>query len=67
MQVFQSWFRDDCEIHMIGPDTLLLKERIRNPEAYFEHYRGREPPQLEAWVVGVPPTSNPITENVLNG
>jgi hypothetical protein len=57
MRMFQSWFRDDCEILMIGPDTLLLKERIRNPEAYYQHYRGRKCPQLETWVVGIPPTS----------
>ncbi|KAL2825803.1 hypothetical protein BDW59DRAFT_161469 [Aspergillus cavernicola] len=57
MRLFQSWFRDDCQILMIGPDTLLLKERIRNPEAYYQHYRGRNLPQLETWVVGIPPTS----------
>ncbi|KAL6228629.1 hypothetical protein BDW75DRAFT_251175 [Aspergillus navahoensis] len=57
MRIFQSWSRDDCQILMIGPDTLLLKERIRNPEAYYQHYRGRKHPQLEAWVVGIPPTS----------
>ncbi|KAL4861324.1 hypothetical protein BDV12DRAFT_191158 [Aspergillus spectabilis] len=50
LRIFQSWFRDDCQILMIGPDTLLLKERIRNPEAYYQHYRGRVCPQLEAWV-----------------
>lgn len=42
---------------MIGPDTLLLKERIRNPEDYYQHYRDRKLPQLETWVVGIPPTS----------
>lgn len=57
MRIFQSWLRDDCQILMIGPDTLLLKERIRNPEAYYQHYRGRKRPQLETWVVGIPPTS----------
>jgi hypothetical protein len=57
MRMFQSWFRDDCQILMIGPDTLLLKERIRNPEAYCQHYRGRKRPQLETWAVGIPPTS----------
>ncbi|KAL2810592.1 hypothetical protein BJX63DRAFT_444545 [Aspergillus granulosus] len=51
MRIFQSWFRDDCQILMIGPDTLLLKERIRNPEAYYQHYRGHNFPQLETWVV----------------
>ncbi|PYH28197.1 uncharacterized protein BO87DRAFT_453150 [Aspergillus neoniger CBS 115656] len=56
MQIFQSWFRDDCYIFMIGPDTLLLKERIQNPEAYYQHYHPRKP-QLEAWIVGIPPTS----------
>jgi hypothetical protein len=60
LQIFQSWFRDDCQILMIGPDTLLLKERIRNPEAYYRHYHPQKPPQLEAWVVGIPPTSNRI-------
>lgn len=57
MRIFQSWFRDDCQILMIGPDTLLLKERIRNPGAYYQHYRDRKLPQLETWVVGIPPTS----------
>lgn len=57
MKIFQPWFRDDCQILMIGPDTVLWKERIQNPKAYYQHYQGRESPQLEAWVVGIPPTS----------
>ena len=56
-QIFQPWIRDDCQILMIGPDNVLLKERIQNPKAYYQHYQGREPPQLEAWVVGIPSTS----------
>jgi hypothetical protein len=43
---------------MIGPDTSQLRERIRNPEAYYKRYQGQELPQLEAWVVGLPPTSD---------
>lgn len=50
MQIFQSWFRDDCQMLMIGPDALLLKERIQNPEAYYQHYHPRKPPQLGAWL-----------------
>ena len=57
MQIFQPWIRDDCQILMIGPGTVLLKERIQNPKAYYQHYQGREPPQLEGWVMGIPPTS----------
>ncbi|KAH1967603.1 hypothetical protein KXW88_006245, partial [Aspergillus fumigatus] len=43
---------------MVGPDTSQLRERILNPEAYYKRYQGQELPQLEAWVVGIPPTSN---------
>ncbi|OJZ80358.1 hypothetical protein ASPFODRAFT_53514 [Aspergillus luchuensis CBS 106.47] len=59
MQIFQSWLRVDCQIFIIGPDTLLLKERIQNSKAYYQHHHPRKPPQLEAWVVGIPPTSRP--------
>ncbi|GIJ91862.1 hypothetical protein Asppvi_010837 [Aspergillus pseudoviridinutans] len=58
MRLFQPWQCDKCQIFMIGPDTSQLRERILNPEAYYNCYQGQELPQLEAWVVGLPPTSN---------
>jgi hypothetical protein len=58
MRIFQSWVHDDCQILMIGADTLSLKERIQNPEAYYQDYQGRKLPRLETWVMGIPPTSN---------
>ncbi|KAH1312000.1 hypothetical protein KXW44_005073 [Aspergillus fumigatus] len=58
MRLFQPWQCDKCQILMVGPDTSQLRERILNPEAYYKRYQGQRPPQLEAWVVGIPPTSN---------
>lgn len=58
MRLFQPWQCDKCQILMVGPDTSQLRERILNPEAYYKRYQGQRLPQLEAWVVGIPPTSN---------
>ncbi|CAG7998500.1 unnamed protein product [Penicillium salamii] len=53
MRLFEPWFQDNCQIMIIGPDTIRLSDRIFNAD---EYYKGKRPSQtqLEVWIFAIP-------------
>ncbi|KAJ5471531.1 hypothetical protein N7530_008888 [Penicillium desertorum] len=53
MRLFEPWFHDECQILIIGPDTVRLNDRILNTN---EYYKGKHPHQnqLEVCIFAIP-------------
>lgn len=63
MRQFASWFRDKCQILIIGPDTIRLSERIFKPDKYHKDKRPSQT-RLEVWIIGIPTTFEKSAEDV---
>ncbi|KAJ5500662.1 hypothetical protein N7453_009713 [Penicillium expansum] len=55
MRQFEPWFQDNCQVLIIGPDTIRLSDRIFNADEYYKKKRSSQT-QLEVWVIAIPAT-----------
>ncbi|KAL2823745.1 hypothetical protein BJY01DRAFT_230616 [Aspergillus pseudoustus] len=55
LRTFEPWFRDKCQILMLGPDSLRLTARILRPDSYFKK-KGKNEAQLKVWIVAIAPS-----------
>lgn len=54
LQTIEPWFRDKCQILIIGPDSVRLRDRILRPDIYFKK-KNKNKAQLKVWIVAIPP------------
>ncbi|OQE69070.1 hypothetical protein PENNAL_c0141G10037 [Penicillium nalgiovense] len=53
MRLFEPWFQDNCQIMIIGPETIRLSDRIFNADEYYKGKRQSQT-QLEVWIFAIP-------------
>jgi hypothetical protein len=63
LQLFEPWFNAECQILIIGPDTIRLNERIFRAGAYYKEEHPRETP-LEVCIFAIPKNFEKSVEEV---
>jgi hypothetical protein len=53
MRLFEPWFHEECQILIIGPDTVRLNDRILNADEYYKRKRPHQN-QLEVCILQFP-------------
>lgn len=53
MRLFEPWFHNECQILIVGPDTVRLNDRIPNANEYYEGKRPHQN-QLEVCIFAIP-------------